>query len=81
MGEDATIPPDARRKPNFTLIWIALCPRTPRYKGSFSHECGDLTPRIVESLKASASMRGVSFVDVFDMERLRHALDSPRVVS
>ena len=37
----------------------------------------DLTPAIIDHLKADAGTRGVSSVDVFDLERLRHALDSP----
>jgi hypothetical protein len=37
----------------------------------------DLTPAIVEQLKEQASKTGVSAVDVVDLERLRHALDSP----
>ncbi len=37
----------------------------------------DLTPGIIEQLKSSATARGVAIVDVCDMERLRHALDSP----
>ena len=37
----------------------------------------DLTPGIIDQLKADAAARGVVVVDVCDMERLRHALDSP----
>lgn len=37
----------------------------------------DLTPGIVDQLKETASNRGVSVVDVCDMERMRHVLDSP----
>jgi hypothetical protein len=37
----------------------------------------DLTPTIVEQLKEKAVARGVSVVDIIDLERLRHALDSP----
>jgi hypothetical protein len=37
----------------------------------------DLTPAIVEKLKETASSRGVAVVDIIDLERLRHALDSP----
>lgn len=37
----------------------------------------DLTPTIVEQLKEKAAVSGVSVVDVVDLERLRHALDSP----
>ena len=36
-----------------------------------------MTPGIIDQLKAVAAGRGVSVVDVCDMERLRHALDSP----
>lgn len=36
----------------------------------------DLTPGIIDDLKTIATKRGVAFVDVCDMERLRHALDS-----
>ena len=37
----------------------------------------DLTPGIIEHLKEAASKRGVSVVDICDMERMRHVLDSP----
>ncbi len=37
----------------------------------------DLTPGIIDQLKEAASSRGISVVDVCDMERMRHALDSP----
>lgn len=37
----------------------------------------DLTPGIIEQLKEAASRRGVAVVDVCDMERMRHTLDSP----
>lgn len=37
----------------------------------------DLTPTIVEQLKESATTKGVLIVDIVDIERLRHALDSP----
>jgi hypothetical protein len=37
----------------------------------------DLTPTIVEQLKEKGAAVGVSLVDVVDLERLRHALDSP----
>jgi hypothetical protein len=37
----------------------------------------DLTPGIIEHLKEAASSRGVSVVDICDMERMRHVLDSP----
>ena len=37
----------------------------------------DLTPGIIEQLKEAASSRGVAVVDVCDMERMRHTLDSP----
>ena len=37
----------------------------------------DLTPTGIEDLKAYASGKNIKFIDIFDMERLRHALDSP----
>jgi hypothetical protein len=37
----------------------------------------DLTPTIVEKLKDTAASKGVPVVDIIDLERLRHALDSP----
>jgi len=37
----------------------------------------DLTPAIKEKLLAYAQEKGVAFVDIFDIERLRHVLDSP----
>jgi len=37
----------------------------------------DLTPKIVEQLKKKASAAGISIIDIVDLERLRHALDSP----
>jgi hypothetical protein len=37
----------------------------------------DLTPGIKEDLVQYANGRGVTVVDVFDVERLRHVLDSP----
>jgi hypothetical protein len=37
----------------------------------------DLTPTIVEQLKKNAGAAGVGVVDIVDLERLRHALDSP----
>lgn len=37
----------------------------------------DLTPTIVEKLKETALSKGVPVVDIIDLERLRHALDSP----
>ena len=37
----------------------------------------DLTPRITDELKESAAKKGVSMVDVCDIERMRHVLDSP----
>ena len=37
----------------------------------------DLTPNKIEQLKTYAQMKNVNTVDIFDMERLRHALDSP----
>jgi len=37
----------------------------------------DLTPTRIELLKTFAQRTNVNIVDVFDMERLRHALDSP----
>jgi len=37
----------------------------------------DLTPTNVEQLKEKGASCGVSVVDVVDLERLRHALDSP----
>lgn len=37
----------------------------------------DLTPGIIDQLKSAAASRGLSVVDVCDIERLRHALDSP----
>ncbi len=37
----------------------------------------DLTPTIVEQLKEKAASSGVSIVDIVDLERLRHVLDSP----
>jgi hypothetical protein len=37
----------------------------------------DLTPTVVERLKETASAKGVPIVDIVDLERLRHALDSP----
>ncbi|GMU80863.1 MAG: hypothetical protein AMXMBFR47_07340 [Planctomycetota bacterium] len=37
----------------------------------------DLTPGIIEQLKRAAASRGLAAVDICDMERLRHALDSP----
>lgn len=37
----------------------------------------DLTPTKIERLKTFAQRKNINIVDVFDMERLRHALDSP----
>lgn len=37
----------------------------------------DLTPSIIEQLKERAVAAGVSVVDIIDLERLRHVLDSP----
>lgn len=37
----------------------------------------DLTPTRIEQLKTYAQGKNVNIVDIFDMERLRHALDSP----
>ena len=37
----------------------------------------DLTPARIESLKAYAQGRNIKNIDIFDMERLRHVLDSP----
>ena len=37
----------------------------------------DLTPLLIEQLKERAVARGISIIDVVDLERLRHALDSP----
>ena len=37
----------------------------------------DLTPTIVEKLRDTAVSKGVTVVDIVDLERLRHALDSP----
>ena len=37
----------------------------------------DLTPGRRESLVRYAQEKNVSFIDIFDMERLRHILDSP----
>lgn len=37
----------------------------------------DLTPGEIEELKQSAEAKGISFVDVYWRERIRHALDSP----
>ena len=37
----------------------------------------DLTPGIIEELKESAGQKGVPLVDICDLERMRHALDSP----
>ena len=37
----------------------------------------DLTPTIAEQLKEKGAAVGISFVDIVDLERLRHALDSP----
>lgn len=37
----------------------------------------DLTPTEIKKLKQSAENRGISFVDIYWRERIRHALDSP----
>lgn len=37
----------------------------------------DLTPHSIERLKTYAQLLNVSTTDIFDIERLRHALDSP----
>lgn len=37
----------------------------------------DLTPGTVKKLKEETSARGIVLADIFDLERLRHALDSP----
>ncbi|MCP4363568.1 MAG: hypothetical protein GY796_36680 [Chloroflexi bacterium] len=37
----------------------------------------DLTPTRIELLKTYTQRKNVNIVDIFDMERLRHALDSP----
>jgi hypothetical protein len=37
----------------------------------------DLTPTRIESLKTHAHGKNIKIIDVFDMERLRHVLDSP----
>ena len=38
----------------------------------------DLTPSEVQGLEQSAEASGISFVDIYYRERIRHALDSPR---
>jgi hypothetical protein len=37
----------------------------------------DLTPTRIEGLKAHAQANGINIIDIFDLERLRHGLDSP----
>ena len=37
----------------------------------------DLTPARIESLKAYAQGKNIGIIDIFDMERMRHVLDSP----
>jgi hypothetical protein len=37
----------------------------------------DLTPTRIESLKTHSHGKNIKIIDVFDMERLRHVLDSP----
>lgn len=37
----------------------------------------DLTPTRIESLKAHAHRKNIKTIEVFDMERMRHILDSP----
>lgn len=37
----------------------------------------DLTPTRIENLKAYAQGKNIQIIDIFDMERLRHVLDSP----
>jgi hypothetical protein len=49
----------------------------PSIAGFFFFTNVDLTPGRMEDLKAHGYGKGLAVVDIFDMERLRHILDSP----
>lgn len=74
-GNDEAARRDAQDKFNADLS--RALSENPALQGFIFITNVDLTPGIVEHLKAVAAGRGVSIVDVCDMERLRHALDSP----
>lgn len=74
-GNDDTARREAENK--FHTDLDRALSENPTLQGFIFFTNVDLTPGIVQQMKEAASSRNVSIVDVFDMERLRHALDSP----
>jgi hypothetical protein len=74
-GNDDAARRDAQEK--FDADLSRALSENPGLQGFVFFTNVDLTPGIIEHLKSTATARDVAVVDVCDMERLRHALDSP----
>ena len=74
-GNDDTARTQASDK--FTSDLDRALSENPGLQGFVFFTNVDLTPSIVEKLKSSSHAKGVAIVDICDLERLRHALDSP----
>jgi len=74
-GNDASARRDAQHK--FRDDLDRALSENPSLQGFVFFTNIDLTPGIIDQLKREAFSKGVSIVDIFDVELLRHALDSP----
>ena len=74
-GNDDTARREAQSKFNDDLSRALR--ENPTLQGFVFFTNVDFTPSITDNLKSMAVGRGISHVDIFDMERLRHTLDSP----
>lgn len=74
-GNDDAARRDAQEK--FDADLSRALSENPGLQGFVFFTNVDLTPGVIEHLKSSATGRGVAVVDVCDIERLRHTLDSP----
>ncbi len=74
-GNDNQARQDASKK--FKLDLASAIKENPALQAFVFFTNVDLTPAIVEQLKEHAASAGISQVDIVDLERLRHVLDSP----
>jgi hypothetical protein len=74
-GADDSARQDAEEKFKSDLDRAVL--ENPSLAGFVFFTNVDLTPNRIESLKAYAQGKNIKIIDIFDMERLRHVLDSP----
>ena len=74
-GQDDTARRDAGNK--FKADLDRAMEADPLLKGFVFFTNVDLTPAITEGLRELAAKKGVEIVDIIDLERIRHALDSP----